>query len=49
AGLPALALPAGRGPRQGLPVGLQLIGRPFGESALIGAGLSLEEMFPPLL
>ncbi len=49
AGLPALSLPIGRGAREGLPVGIQLVGRPFGESALFSAGLSFEEMFPPLL
>jgi aspartyl-tRNA(Asn)/glutamyl-tRNA(Gln) amidotransferase subunit A len=49
AGLPALALPAGLGPSGGLPVGLQLIGRPFGEMELISAALALEEAFPPLL
>ncbi len=49
AGLPALSLPAGLGPASGLPVGLQLVGRPFGERDLIGAGLAFEELFPPLL
>jgi len=49
AGLPALAFPVGLGPAGGLPVGLQLIGRPFEEMDLISAGLALEEAFPPLL
>ncbi len=49
AGLPALSLPAGLGPDSGLPVGLQLVGRAFGERALIEAGLAFEEAFPPLL
>jgi aspartyl-tRNA(Asn)/glutamyl-tRNA(Gln) amidotransferase subunit A len=49
AGLPALALPVGLGPTGGLPMGLQLIGRPFEEMGLISAGLALEEAFPPLL
>ncbi|MDR1805656.1 MAG: Asp-tRNA(Asn)/Glu-tRNA(Gln) amidotransferase subunit GatA [Clostridium sp.] len=37
AGLPALALPCGKAP-DGLPVGLQLIGKPFAEAELLGAG-----------
>lgn len=41
-GLPALAMPCGW-TRAGLPVGLQLIGRPFGERALLRAGAALEE------
>ena len=49
AGLPGLSLPAGLGPESRLPVGLQLIGRPFGERDLLSAGLAFEEIFPPLL
>ncbi|UQZ90890.1 Asp-tRNA(Asn)/Glu-tRNA(Gln) amidotransferase GatCAB subunit A [Deltaproteobacteria bacterium Smac51] len=49
AGLPGLSLPVGRGVKEGMPVGIQLVGRHFGESALFSAGLSFEEMFPPLL
>jgi aspartyl-tRNA(Asn)/glutamyl-tRNA(Gln) amidotransferase subunit A len=37
AGLPALALPCGF-TRAGLPVSLQLVGRPFAEAALLAAG-----------
>jgi aspartyl-tRNA(Asn)/glutamyl-tRNA(Gln) amidotransferase subunit A len=41
AGLPALALPAGR-EDDGLPLSLQLLGRPFGEAALLAAGAVFE-------
>ncbi len=34
AGLPGLCFPAGRGPATGLPVGMQLVGRPFAEGTL---------------
>jgi aspartyl-tRNA(Asn)/glutamyl-tRNA(Gln) amidotransferase subunit A len=40
-GLPALSLPCGPD-RQGLPVGLQIIGRPFEEALLIRVGAALE-------
>ncbi|MBY7146523.1 Asp-tRNA(Asn)/Glu-tRNA(Gln) amidotransferase subunit GatA, partial [Levilactobacillus brevis] len=41
AGLPGLSLPAGFS--QGLPVGMQLIGRPFDESTLYKAGYAFEQ------
>jgi aspartyl-tRNA(Asn)/glutamyl-tRNA(Gln) amidotransferase subunit A len=40
AGLPGLSIPCGLS--DGLPVGLQLIGRQFGENALFRAGHALE-------
>lgn len=40
-GLPALVIPAGF-TQAGLPVGLQLIGRPFGEAALLRTGVAIE-------
>lgn len=40
-GLPALTLPCGRD-RDGLPVGLQLVGRPGGDCALIEVALAVE-------
>ncbi|MFC0218554.1 Asp-tRNA(Asn)/Glu-tRNA(Gln) amidotransferase subunit GatA [Pseudochelatococcus lubricantis] len=42
AGLPGLAVPAGLG-AQGLPLGLQLIGRPFDEETLLAAGEVIEQ------
>jgi len=42
AGLPGLALPAGRD-SQGLPLGLQLIGRPFDEQTLFALGHVMEQ------
>lgn len=43
-GCPALSLPCGF-TRSGLPVGLQLVGRPRGEAALLAAAAFLEEQF----
>jgi amidase len=40
-GQPALALPAGPGP-DGLPVGVQLVGRPHDEATLVALGAQLE-------
>ncbi|MEN6313659.1 MAG: Asp-tRNA(Asn)/Glu-tRNA(Gln) amidotransferase subunit GatA [Clostridiaceae bacterium] len=42
AGLPALVLPCGFD-RDGLPIGLQLISKPFGEATLLRAGYTFEQ------
>ncbi|MDR2753967.1 MAG: Asp-tRNA(Asn)/Glu-tRNA(Gln) amidotransferase subunit GatA [Oscillospiraceae bacterium] len=42
AGLPGIALPCGKD-AQGLPIGLQLIGRPFEEATLLEVGAALRE------
>ena len=42
AGLPGIAVPAGLD-NQGLPLGLQLIGRPFEEETLFQAGSVIEQ------
>ena len=42
AGLPGLSLPCGRDDR-GMPIGLQLIGSPFGEEAILRAGDAFEQ------
>jgi aspartyl-tRNA(Asn)/glutamyl-tRNA(Gln) amidotransferase subunit A len=41
AGLPAISLPVARD-KDGMPIGLQLIGKPFGEQTLFDGALSLE-------
>jgi aspartyl-tRNA(Asn)/glutamyl-tRNA(Gln) amidotransferase subunit A len=45
-GLPALAIPAGF-TAAGLPVGLQLVGRPFSEANLLRIGAALEDRLAP--
>ena len=42
AGLPAMSVPAALN-REGLPLGLQLIGRPFDEQGVLNAGLAIEQ------
>ncbi len=42
AGLPAMSVPAGLN-REGLPLGLQLIGPPFDEQGVLNAGLAIEQ------
>jgi amidase len=49
-GCPALSLPCGLN-REGLPVGLQLVGRPHGDAELLGYARLMEEelAFPQML
>jgi aspartyl-tRNA(Asn)/glutamyl-tRNA(Gln) amidotransferase subunit A len=42
AGLPAMSVPAGLN-REGLPLGLQIIGRAFDEQSVLNAGLAIEQ------
>ena len=42
AGLPGIAVPAGLS-SEGIPLGLQLIGKPFDEATLFQAALAIEE------
>ena len=42
AGLPGISVPAGLDPA-GLPLGLQLIGKPFDEETLFQVGAAIEE------
>ncbi len=42
AGLPAMSVPAGLS-SEGLPLGLQLIGKPFDEQGVLNAGLAIEQ------
>jgi len=48
AALPGLSLPCGLHPTEAMPVGLQLLGRPFDEVTLFRAGRALERELPPL-
>ena len=41
AGLPAMSVPAGLN-REGLPLGLQIVGKPFHEQGVLNAGLAIE-------
>jgi len=42
AGLPAMSVPGGLD-KQGLPLGLQIIGKPLDEQGVLNAGLAIEE------
>ncbi|NLI38802.1 MAG: Asp-tRNA(Asn)/Glu-tRNA(Gln) amidotransferase subunit GatA, partial [Clostridiaceae bacterium] len=42
AGLPALVVPCGLD-RKGLPIGIQLVGKPFSEKLLLRAGYAIEQ------
>jgi len=41
-GLPAIVLPCGYD-ENGMPIGLQIIGKPFGEAAILNAAYALEK------
>ena len=43
AGLPGISIPCGNGENSGLPVGFQMIGRPFDEGTLLRAAYQLEK------
>ncbi|GLJ30072.1 hypothetical protein SUGI_0594660 [Cryptomeria japonica] len=45
-GLPAISIPVGHD-KDGLPVGLQLIGRPWAEATLLRLASAIEELAPP--
>lgn len=47
-GLPGICLPVGLGADSGLPVGLQILGRSFDETGIIGIAAALESALPPL-
>jgi aspartyl-tRNA(Asn)/glutamyl-tRNA(Gln) amidotransferase subunit A len=48
AALPGLSVPCGMHPSLGMPVGLQLVGRPFDEASLLRAARALEREVGPL-
>ncbi len=45
-GFPVVTVPAGRSPRSGLPVGIQLVGTPYDEAGLLQIGVDLQAHFP---
>ena len=45
-GLPALSMPCGFDPR-GLPIGMQIVGRPFDEALILRLAAALEDAIPP--
>ena len=45
-GFPAMALPGGLSPRSGMPVGVQLAGRPDSEALLLQIGIDCQARFP---
>ena len=48
AALPGLSVPCGLHAESGMPVGFQLVGRPFDEATLLRAARALERELPPL-
>jgi len=49
AGLPAISVPAGFDAADRLPMGLQLIGKPRGDAALLALAAGYETLVPALL
>ena len=47
-GLPSLSMPCGQG-EGGLPVGLQITGRPHGDEFVLRLGAAVERLLPPLV
>jgi aspartyl-tRNA(Asn)/glutamyl-tRNA(Gln) amidotransferase subunit A len=47
-GLPGLCLPAGLGKETKMPVGLQIMGRPFDEAAMLRLGAVIERLTPDI-
>jgi amidase len=45
-GQPSIVLPCGLS-REGLPIGLQLVGKRWGEAKLLGVAKALEKLLPP--
>lgn len=48
AGLPAISIPVGLGAASGMPVGLQIIGKPFAEEKILRIGCILENYLPKI-
>lgn len=48
AGLPGLTVPVGRSVRNGLPVGVQIVGAPGAERTILAAGLVLQQALMPV-
>ncbi|HEY6005639.1 MAG TPA: Asp-tRNA(Asn)/Glu-tRNA(Gln) amidotransferase subunit GatA [Anaeromyxobacter sp.] len=48
AALPGMSVPCGLHAESGMPVGLQLLGRPFDEATLLRAARAIERELPPL-
>jgi aspartyl-tRNA(Asn)/glutamyl-tRNA(Gln) amidotransferase subunit A len=48
AGLPGMSLPVGLGSDSGMPVGLQLMGRPFEEATMLSVAACLERNLDPM-
>lgn len=48
AGLPGISLPVGLGEDSGLPVGMQVFGKAFDETAIIGVAAALEAALPSI-